>query len=570
MWRANSGAPLVVEKISCRAPSFCLRTRGPDANGKAMTTRKRTVVASSLLALLVGSIGVACGSDTAEMPAIPDGSAPTSTTPPPPPPVEAGGDAADAAALVGLPPPEAPKPNELTEPFGIFVSKGAPDGGDGTRAKPFNTISAGLEQAATDKKRLYVCAGTYPEAIELKNGVSVIANLSCVDPLDWKLNGARTTLNSPTSPAVRAEGIALATRIDGLEVIAPPGTDAERSSIGLLATDSVGLTFTDGKLEAQRGADGQNAVAPNAYSQVDRPAEQSRPSSPCIAGLGAGSTCRYNPGTVLMLARPEAGLAQGGQVTCVATGAPQLTGTGGSGGTGRLYIADGTTVHELQVPGGPGIPSTSPTQPLPGASGQAGTFGVNGYSTADGQPGNEARAIAAGGAGGLGGFEFVAQSAQNFMRFASSGSGGGAGGCPGRAAPGAHGGGASIAVLAIRSPVRFEKMGLRAANGGAGGRGSFGAAPTSGQMGATSSVPLMVGSNGAPGVQAGPSGHGAGGPSIAIVYDSAAPIQVDCQIAHGAAGISPPEQTQGGVFPGQPTLTIPAAAAARAADTFRY
>ena len=525
-----------------------------------MTTRKRTVVASSLLALLVGSIGVACGSDTAEMPAIPDGSAPTSTTPPPPPPVEAGGDAADGGELVGLPPPEPPKPNELTDPFGVFVSKGAPDGGDGTRAKPFNTISAGLEQAATDKKRLYVCAGTYPEAIELKNGVSVIANLSCVDPLDWKLNGARTTINAPTSPAVTANSITAATRVDGLEIFAPAGTASEPSSIGLLAVNSPGLTFTEGKLEASRGYDGANGVPATPARVSMETAPQARAeSAPCVNSIviPARPCTRVNPPTRLG--------GEGGQYLCTAD---VLIGgsTGGAGGASGVY--EGTTILVTATIGGAGRPATS-TPGTDGTSSTGGTFSPSGFAVGGGTAGTNGSFGVAGSGGGkpFNGNGEVPPNTATIM-WGPTGAGGGAGGCPGRAGSAGGGGGASVGALLLSSPVRFEKVALKSDVGGRGGFGTFGTLPTPGQAQAGpprdqgGTVCLACASPGSAGSRAGFSGHGAGGPSIAVVSSSSArPTFVDSTLAHGPAGISPPATTENG-------LTIPAPATAVAADRF--
>ena len=535
-----------------------------------MGTHHRTAIASGLLFTVVGAIGLgACVSDTAEMPPIPDGSTPTATTsqPPPLPVPEAGADAEDAA-IAPLPPPPPPKQDEVTEQFGIFVAANGAPGAAGTRAAPVSTISEGITMAKAAKKRVYVCAGTYTEALELLPGVSIVGNMDCAtDPAKWTISEANTIVASPTSPAITARNITVPTRIDGLDVIAPAGTDAEPSSIGLLAVDSTGLTFVGGKIEAQRGANGKNGEAPEGFlANVVRAAESPRANSQCIAGLGAGSPCRYSAGGgALVNARPEVGLSQGGQITCVAAGA-SLTATGGEGGVGRLYRASENSAvpYAAPGPGKPGVPDVTPVQPAGGASSVGGTFGDGEYRVGDGTQGGQAAAASAGGAGGFGSAALVPVPTEPFMTFASSGGGGGAGGCPGRAGGPGRGGGASIAVLSTRSPLRLEKAVLRAGDGGGGGLGSFGSLPTPGQAGAG------AGAAGAPGVQAGVSGHGAGGPSIAIVHDGTVPTQVQCQLAHGAAGVSPGEQTQPGTFPGQPARTIPAAAPAMAQDTFRY
>lgn len=529
-----------------------------------MGTHHRTAIASGLLFTVVGAIGLgACISDTAEMPPIPDGSTPTSTTPPPPlPELDAAADATDAAdaAIPPLPPPPPPKQDEVTEQFGIFVAANGAPGAAGTRAAPVSTISEGITLAKAAKKRVYVCAGTYTEALELLPGVSIVGNMDCAtDPAKWTISQANALVASPTSPAITAREINVPTRIDGLDVIAPAGNDTEPSSIGLLAVNSTGLTFVGGKIEAQRGANGKNAAVPEGFVQrTDRAPGGASFIGGCVLGVFPYAACSESafytsPSKVanINLSRPANPVGEGGKISCMLGGSPILDSTGGNGGAGRLI---GKVDDILRAPnaGLPGTPATTPAPPAGGQSSAGGVFSADGYGPGNGEKGNQVVVTSASGSGGTG----VADN-QGAYTFGSSGAGGGAGGCPGRSAEGGYGGGASMAVLSTRSPLRFEKMTLMAAAGGNGGEGNFGAPPTPGQ------AAVGNGMSGANGVPAGPSGHGAGGPSIAIVHDGTAPIQVQCQLSHGAAGTSPPARTQGG-------LSIPAAAPALAQDTFKY
>ncbi len=516
-----------------------------------MTTRKRTVVASSLLVLLVGSIGVACGSDTAEMPAIPDGSAPTSTTPPPPPPVEAGGDAADAGELVGLPPPPPAKQDEVTDDFGIFVSKGAAAGGDGTRAKPFTTISEGLDKAETVKKRLYVCAGTYPEAVILRNGVSIIGNLKCVDPSKWEISEARTTVVSPTSPAVTAQAIATATRVDGLEVIAPAGTETEPSSIALLAVDSPGLTMTLGKLEAGAGRNGTDGISPTPFSQVLV--------SP-VQGAAAPAECFRNNTNVRCseTSYSQRGGQPGGRIQCYQGVASGPLSSGGYGGSSTVFRPNSNAAIVFGTAGLDGTPGGGPG--VPGSSSAGGEFSATGFVRGDGVKGTDG-SLGQAGKGGTPNVLSEPGPALSGVTWGWNG-GGGAGGCAGLAGTAGTGGGASTAALLVRSPVRFEKMTLRSMKGGNGGRGTFSTPPTSGQPAADppSAMCFPCAAAGQPGRPAGISGHGAGGPSVAIANDAnAKAVVVDSQLFHDTAGTSPAAMSEGGA-------TIPAATPAAAAD----
>ena len=229
------------------------------------TSRTSLAVSLVLAGTLSALVTSACGS-AAEPTALPDAASPRPTGPGPGPGPSPDASNPDVGTLEGLPPlappPPAPKPDELTEPFGIFVTTtGAPDGA-GTRADPISTMSAGIIKAKAAKKRLYVCAGTYPEALTLEDGVSIVANLKCTTPTAWELNGAHALLASPTSPALIARNIRTPTRVDGLDVIAPAGTEAEPSSIAFLAVDAVQLTLTTGKLEAQAGRNGVDGVNP--------------------------------------------------------------------------------------------------------------------------------------------------------------------------------------------------------------------------------------------------------------------------------------------------------------------
>ena len=116
----------------------------------------------STTGLVVGMFGVfavvACNGFGSSSDADP---APAAPTPPGTTPVT---DLPPGAAppLVG-----SPSVDELTEKFGVFVATTGSADGDGTRAKPFATIAAGIERVKDLKLRVYVCSGVYKEAITL-------------------------------------------------------------------------------------------------------------------------------------------------------------------------------------------------------------------------------------------------------------------------------------------------------------------------------------------------------------------------------------------------------------------
>lgn len=514
------------------------------------TSRTSLAVSLVLAGTLSALVTSACGS-TPEPTALPDAATPVPTGPGPGPALDASNP--DAGTLEGLPPPAPPKQDELTEPFGIFVATtGAPDGA-GTRAAPLSTMSAGITKAKAEKKRLYVCAGTYAEALTLEDGVSVVANLDCTTPTAWKLGGAHAVLASPTSPALTAKDIKTPTRVDGLDVVAPAGTETEPSSIGLLAMDSIGLTMTSGKLDATAGRAGSDATTP-VVTVASSPAPDADPVASCFDL--AGNPCTRGSFSD-RLGKP------GGVQRCSADGVEFLVLAGGAGGNSAVYDSAGVISPVTQgKAGSTPFPTAAGTD---GTSSSGGAFTDGAYLPGDGTSGSNGNA----GKGGRGGHGETSRPARAGVSWTVNGAGGGAGGCPGVASKPGKGGGASIGALLRQSPVRFEKMTIRSGAGGSGGRGNFGAPPTQGQLPGTpnsSSCNVQTESGcsnafgGGVGTLAGISGHGVGGPSLAVVQDGAAKATlVDSTLAHGTGGTSPQAMTQNG-------QTIPAAAPAAAAD----
>ena len=152
-------------------------------------------------------------------------------------------------------------PDELTSEFGVFVTTTGTADGDGTKEHPLLTIAAGIDKVKDLKLRVYVCAGTYAESLTLVNAVSVIGSLGC-DGGVWTPTGGRSILNAPTSPAVRAKDIALATRFEGFDVTAPAGTAAAPNSIALIAENAPMLTVAKSKLTSAKAWDGADGSDP--------------------------------------------------------------------------------------------------------------------------------------------------------------------------------------------------------------------------------------------------------------------------------------------------------------------
>jgi hypothetical protein len=499
-------------------------------------------------------LAVACGSSPEAPITAQPATTTTGTGPSPVPTVDSGNP--DGGTITPVPPPEKTKEDELTEAFGVFVSvTGTPDGA-GTRAAPVSTIAKGIKLGKQAKKRVFVCAGTYTEALTVEDGVSILANLDCSAP-QWKYGLAHAVLASPTSPAITARDISTATRIDGLDVVAPAGTAEKPSSIALLAVGSAGLTLADGKLESGAGLKGLDGVNPEPVSPVvlQLPQAKSEP-GPCYSG----PLTRCSSG--FLMAPPRAG-GEGGIVQCLVAGVEAGRSTGGRGGSSSVF--NSMKVSIVSPSTGANGTSIGIGNGAAGASAIVGTFSEDDYEPANGAQGANG-AVGRAGAGGNPGFAPGVEQAPPIAGYTwgYNGAGGGAGGCPGLPGTPGTGGGASVAALLRRSPVRFERMTISSGPGGAGGRGTGGTQPTPGQAqaGPAAGINALEGAYpGEAGGWAGVSGHGGGGPSIGIVHDAAGkPAVVDTKVSHGAAGGNPGQLLVDG-------RTIPASTPALAADT---
>jgi hypothetical protein len=504
----------------------------------------------ALVVLVLGSFGsVACGSAAETLPMVGGDGGPASSEPSPLPGQAPGADGGRAEGRPAEPPAPPAKAEEVTEQYGVFVAKDGAAENPGTRKSPLASITEGIAKAKADKKgRVYVCEGTYLESLELESGVSIVGGLDCSGPT-WKLTDKRSTLEAPSSPAIRAFGITIATRVDGLEVKAPNATSPSGSSIGLFAIDSNALTFGKGSITAGDGMKGDDGVEAEQLSFFARNGESGQAAAatgelfPRSGGLESEAVCKRPDGTEVMRSR------------------------GGRGGDSGMYSRSLMTDpwRELNRPGGPSSPTGTGKAGTNGASSTGGTITEEGFAPGDGTAGTNGD-IGQGGKGAMG--RAVDRGVPGTGRwYGHSGAGGGAGGCPGLAGTAGKGGGASLAALLVRSPVRFDAMALTTGQGGAGGRGTVGSEPTAGSEGGFDADlfdnDLYKSHPGTRGGEAGVSGHGAGGPSIAIAHEGIAPILTQTTTQPGAAGEGVAAVTKG-------SRTLPASAAGESAAVKAY
>ena len=463
--------------------------------------------------------------------------------------------------------------SELTEAFGVFVTPRGTRSGDGSRGRPLDTIQGGIDVGKRTGKRVYVCAGTYKEALVLADSISVIGGLDCSDSSVWRAGAGLSRIESPTSPAVRAKAIVTPTRLEGLAVVAPNGSAPSQSSIGLIADGST-LTIARSKISAGDAANGADGV--EGAQQVSTAAANganSYSARQCVAG----TTCIW----LRFVWNAPAGGA-GGTNAC--DGQPgHAAGNGGRGGQCGIYEEvrpDGltwvwqpqnnnptfnATAGELAGGGAVGANGTD------GASARtSGTFTSDGYVPVGGVAGADG-AAGAGGAGGNGNYpSFSAGSVDaNYFYRGVGGAGGGAGGCAGLAGAPGGGGGASTAAVLVDSTIRFDGTELVAGRGGAGGRGTFGSDPTPGGVagagGDPQITPFAFGKDGGRGGAAGISGHGASGPSVGIAFRGKAPtLQNGSKATPGVGGDALPAATRATAFGG--TKTIPATSGGASKD----
>ena len=511
---------------------------------------------------ILGLVG--CGVFGAEDSPAPDT---TPATPPPDP-------GTDGGLPEGAPPPPVgtPADSELTDAFGVFVSAAATPGGDGTKAHPFATIGAGIDRVKDLKLRVYVCAGTYAESLTLVNAVSVIGSLGCDGGMWTTMGTGRSIINAPTSPAIHAKDVSLATRFEGFDVTAPDGTAMSPSSIALIAENAPMLTVAKSKLTSAKGFDGADGTdgvqltIPATANGKDGFAQ----SGPALANPISGPS--YNFG------------AAGGVGSCV--GAAGHDGaSGGKGGAGstqqcRMFNVGGNPVYLWTVLSAAyarsnGVVNATGTggAGVDGASASSiGAFSATGYAPKSGTAGTDGSPGKAG-SGGDGAPDLGACNSGDVNLYFDNGSGpgGGAGGCPGLAGTPGGGGGASVAALVIASPgLSLTTTELVAGAGGAGGKGAFGSTPTAGgAAGNKLNGAATVATAGGAGGRAGFSGNGAGGPSIALAHTGGeVTVAQDTHLTAGTAGAGVPARMRTDTLGN--TVTIPASVGGSAMPTLAF
>jgi hypothetical protein len=277
--------------------------------------------------------------------------------------------------------------------------------------------------------------------------------------------------------------------------------------------------------------------------------------------------------------------APGATNTCVGK-ANVVAGPGGDGGKPELRRYN-SQVFQWQIAQGVGngLPVMATVQTAQGGSyngasasnGQAGAPGADGtagsdvgsldstgdYVVSDGSAGTDGQP-GQGGGGGAGNVigNFNTNDTTDDYVWGWAGGAGGAGGCPGLAATPGRGGGASIGLVAIDSPIMIDQSQIESGKGGFGGSAGAPSAPTPGGSGGYGNNNNYGGTGGAGG-RAGISGNGAGGPSFGIASKNGMPIVTNSTVTPGQGGDGVSARTVG-------IYSIPASPNGKSAATYAF
>lgn len=422
---------------------------------------------------------------------------------------------------------------------GKFVKEG-PAGATGDIDKPFNSIRAAL---ATGEKRIYVCTGTFYDALDIPLGVEIFGALDCKNGWLWRaspiIEERSHVVGEPGIPTVRVHGdSSLQARVFGLRIEAVDGFLPGESSIAALVEGGI-VRFDYVQFLAGVGVKGADGV------ELAEPATEGEPGAPGVWDV-MGGPFAGGPGvehTVCPAAISGSG-GPGGRLNVnggfpLAPGGSSAMPLGGAGGLADSDISDC----------GPGEDGDDAPIADPGVGGTGkGSFDGGRFYGAAGAPGNPGVPGGAGGGGG-GNAAFACATQAGWCSGASGGSGG-TGGCGGSGGVGGQAGGSSFGLVSLGATVEVAYSTIAVSRGGMGGGGGDGQLGGVGGLGGRGiggafGVPKACdGGVGGVGGQGGQGGGGSGGHAIAIAYVGVAPTQnqvsfsLPAQAALGGPGIN--------------------------------
>jgi hypothetical protein len=377
----------------------------------------------------------------------------------------------------------------IDDALGIFVSLAGSDANPGSKSAPVRSIGHGMDLAKEAAKRVYICAGSYPEQLMVgssRDGVNVYGALDCEA---WTYGAANKVVVAPAQAgyALEIQGLQTGVTFEDIEFDAQNASAgvSGASSVAVFVSTSQGISFDRVTMVAGSANDGaaggSTGTATNWFGTPPAYAELAGNNADDAGGAPTKQcTCADQSQT--------SGGAGGGPMNVPSPGAgtPEYSDAGaGVSGANALSCASGGTG---QIGGDAPVPTATTSSGSPGSCSQSGWLPGAGSPGDDGKPGQ------GGGGGG------------NGRLSTGSGGGGACGGCGGAGGKPGQGGGASIALLSFQSSITLTGCSLTASSAGIGGSGGDG---ETGQAGGSPGMP--TGSGAGSGCAGGPGGAGAGG-----------------------------------------------------------
>ncbi|WP_437741692.1 PGRS family protein [Sorangium sp. So ce302] len=439
-------------------------------------------------------------------------------------------------------------PMAVDDTCGVFVSSLGSDENTATKEAPMKTLGAALALAEkNEKRRVYACAETFEEAVEVTQGVTIYGGLDCASGWGWAGEQRKTVLTAEAGEiplVVRGGGVEATVRVEDVHVLArgiePDDVElAGASSIAAVA-EEVNVELARCVLEAGDAAAGAEGAAYETSAMGGAMGNEGTEACSAPASLG-GLSVKNDCGTPEDASDDSRGGSGGAGEADTGLlgipGAPENLTNGGKG-EGAAVCTDGTAGANGSE-GGPGAGATG--------LGEISASGFTGVSGRDGAKGGTAQG--GGGGGGAKGGAGTDKCPNEALAGGASGGSGGAGGCGGAGGRGGGAGGSSIALISLNAALSFEDVTLKTGRGGAGGKGGAGQEGGAGGAGgpggtkpeeATALNNACAGGAGGKGGPGGQGGGGRGGHALGIAYKGAAPPVQGAVIELGEAGTGGP------------------------------
>ncbi|WP_437300656.1 hypothetical protein [Sorangium sp. So ce426] len=427
----------------------------------------------------------------------------------------------------------------------VFASAGAASEGDGTKARPYASLSEALANA--NGKRVLACSsGVFAESVTVRAAVEVIGGFDCGAGWAWS-PAARSAIDGPANKvALTLTEEAGGARVRSFTISAANATAPGGSSIGVAVAD------IDAQLEqvdviAGNGVNGASGETPEVVQDGADALEDV--SSACLVAVYSGQ-----PGVTTCADGETSGGAGGlGGQPAVDEGRGQTGSDGTPGAASPPASGIGGIGHGQTGETGETVECRDGASGARGASGGAGTAG-NGTTLTlasitggdGGTGGGGTRGQGGGGGGGAKAGRFCMSSGGGYIDGAgASGGGGGAGGCGGTGGGGGKAGGSSIGILSLGTKLALTDVTIAVGKAGHGGEGGGGSPGGEGGMGGkggsrvsgAGSLAGCMGGKGGAGGDGGPGGGGRGGHAVGIAYKvTPSPAAAEVPFTGGTAG----------------------------------